>query len=359
MTATTGAQADEVQVPHRPDIPGLRFRHFRGPEDYPGMAAANQRTRDEAGIQEIITAEGMAHTYAHLVHSDLATDLLVVERDGHIVAYARVEWRDLVDGSRQFTTICLLDPFQRRQGIGRAMLGWSEARLASIAAGQPDLADRTASMQTFTFATEVGTIALLERTGWSRVGYGYEMVRSDLDDLPDLAMPAGLQARPVGTDLASRRQVWDALVDAFRDHRAEPEATEVDWEEFHTNPSRDPSLWVVGFDGEEIAGAVLGLINPAENLHHGRERGYIDAVFTRPPWRRRGLARALIARALVRLRDHGMTSAYLGVDGLNPNQAVTLYRDLGFEIETTSIDWTKPLPAGNAGPLGPTEDPTP
>ena len=40
-----------------------------------------------------------------------------------------------------------------------------------------------------------------------------------------------------------------------------------------------------------------------------------------------------------------MTSAYLGVDGLNPNQAMTLYTSLGFEIASTSYDWTKPLPA--------------
>ena len=51
-------------------------------------------------------------------------------------------------------------------------------------------------------------------------------------------------------------------------------------------------------------------------------RGYIAGVWTRRPYRRRGLARALLARVLVLLRERGMTSAYLGVDGLNPNQAV-------------------------------------
>ena len=84
---------------------------------------------------------------------------------------------------------------------------------------------------------------------------------------------------------------------------------------------------------------------PTENAHHGRERGLVAAVYTRRQWRRRGLARALIARCLVRLRERGMTSAYLGVDGLNPNQATDLYASLGFEVVSTSYDWTKPLPA--------------
>ncbi len=46
------------------------------------MAAANQRSRDAAGIEEVVTADGMARDYAHLVNCDLERDLLVVEHDG-------------------------------------------------------------------------------------------------------------------------------------------------------------------------------------------------------------------------------------------------------------------------------------
>ena len=73
-------------------------------------------------------------------------------------------------------------------------------------------------------------------------------------------------------------------------------------------------------------------------------RAYIAGVWTRRPYRRRGLAKALLARVLVLLRERGMTSAYLGVDGLNPNQAVHLYESLGFEVHTSETDWTKPIP---------------
>ena len=40
---------DEIVVPDRPDLPGLAFRHMRIPEDYAGMAAANQASRDRSG----------------------------------------------------------------------------------------------------------------------------------------------------------------------------------------------------------------------------------------------------------------------------------------------------------------------
>jgi mycothiol synthase len=347
---------DEVEVPDRPAVTGLRFRHFRGAADYPGMAAANQAARDGAGIEEVITAEGMARTYQHLTNCDPDLDILVVERDDRIVGYARVEWRDLTDGSRSFVSIFQLHPNQRRQGIGRAMLGWCEARLAAKAAALPDRATVPAVMQAFAFGAETGAVALLEQSGWTRKGHGYEMVRPTLDDIPDVPMPAGLVVRPIGMDEASRRAVWDAAAEAFRDHRAEPEPTDEDWLQFLGDRFQDPSLWVVAFGGDEIAGAVLGKIDPEENAHHGRERGICDSVFTRRAWRRRGLARALLARALVRLRDHGMTSAYLGVDGLNPNQAMTLYSSLGFEVSSMSIDWIKPLPDWTGVPA-PSETP--
>ena len=89
---------------------------------------------------------------------------------------------------------------------------------------------------------------------------------------------------------------------------------------------------------------MYGRIDPEENAHHGVLQGYIDGVWTRKAYRRRGLARALLAQVLGLLRERGMTSAYLGVDGLNPNQAMTLYESLGFEIRTSETDWTKPLP---------------
>lgn len=344
---------DEIILADRPKVPGLRFRHFHAPDDFAGMAAANQAARDAGGQEEVITAESMARDYTRHINWDPMADTVIAERDSRIVGYARTQWRDHTDGKRAFTTIVIVEPAQRGTGIAEAMLGWAETRLVAIASGIPPAERRPGTLQTFTLGSETEIATALQARRWTRTGQGYEMVRPTLDDVPDVAMPAGLVVRPVGVDEASRRRVWDAGVEAFADERDETEATEEEWLAFLADPRQDPALWVIAFDGDEIAGGVRGLIDPAENAHHGRERGLLDGVFTRRPWRRRGLARALIARALVRLRDHGMTSAYLGVDGLNPNQAMDLYGSLGFEIVSTTYDWAKPLPADIA--VGPTE----
>ena len=102
---------------------------------------------------------------------------------------------------------------------------------------------------------------------------------------------------------AAERRVWEAAAEAFRDERDEGEWTEADWRNVRADPNRDPSLWAIAFEGDEVAGGVQGRIDPDENAHHGTLQGYIDGVWTRAPYRRRGLARALLARVLVLLRD--------------------------------------------------------
>jgi len=347
MTATseTGLGRDlGLELPPALTGAGHSVRRFAGPDDYAGMAAANQRSRDAAGIEEVVTAEGMARDYSHLVNCELDRDLLVVEAARSIVGYARVEWRDLEDGTRGFRAIVMLEPAYAGSGLYGPMLQWAEDRSIAKARAIPASERRPSSLRSSSFGAEVDLMAALEARGWTRSGHGYEMVRPDLDGIPDLPMPAGLEVRPIPPDRAALRQVWDAATDAFRDERDESEPTESDWETSLEDPLEDPSLWLVAFDSDEVAGGVHGRIDPTENAHHGRERGLVAAVYTRRAWRRRGLARALIARCLIRLRERGMTSAYLGVDGLNPNQATDLYASLGFEVVSTSYDWTKPLP---------------
>jgi mycothiol synthase len=322
-----------------PAVSGLRFRHWRGPDDLAGMAVVNQLARDDAGVEEVVNVETMTRVYDHLTNCDLTRDLMIVERDGRTIAYVRVDWRDLTNGSRQFYSLCVVEPAERGQGIGQAMLSWSEERLAEIAADLP--ADRAGQFFGMTYATDVRGRSLLEKNGWSQVARGYEMVRPTLEYVPAIDIPQGLHVREVGE--SERRTVWEAAREAFRDHRDEEEWTEEDWARFREDLP-DQSLWVVAFDGDEVAGGILNAIDPASNAHHGRARGVLASVWTGARWRRRGLAKALIARSLVRLRERGMTSAYLDVDGANPNQAMGLYASLGFEVASSTIDWRKPLP---------------
>jgi ribosomal protein S18 acetylase RimI-like enzyme len=122
------------------------------------------------------------------------------------------------------------------------------------------------------------------------------------------------------------------------------EWTEEDWQRHLDDPhNADPRYWRVGWDGDEIAGVIMTTVSVEENEAHGRRRVYVASVSVRRPWRRRGLARALLTSSLVGARDEGFTTASLGVDTDSPTGATDLYRSLGFEPEKTFTTWRKPF----------------
>jgi len=107
------------------------------------------------------------------------------------------------------------------------------------------------------------------------------------------------------------------------------------------SPELDTGLWRVAWDGDEVAGSVMNFIYPAENDALGVRRGWLDHVSVRRPWRRRGLASALIVASLHALRDAGMTEAALGVDAENPTGALQLYEGLGFLRTKRDLNYSK------------------
>lgn len=334
---TTADAHAPLALPTAPTIPGFRFRHFAGPADYVGMVRANMAARRHDGVVETVTVEGMASDYAHLTNSDLEHDLLIGEVDGEIVAYGRTEWTELNEGGRAYISVCLIDPAWRRRGIGRAMLHWQEERRRRVAAAHSDVSPRW--LLSYAPEANAGATALLSAEGYAVVRRYQEMLRPRLDDLPEPAVPAGLELRAGLAEQA--RQVWEAIAEAFRDHFGEQDESESAYQRFVNGPQFNPALWVVAWDGSQVAGSVINVIDDPE--HDGSRLATLDAVSVRRPWRRRGLARAMVAESLRRVRDAGATRATLGVDTDNENRALQLYTNAGFVPVTAELEWRKPV----------------
>jgi ribosomal protein S18 acetylase RimI-like enzyme len=116
------------------------------------------------------------------------------------------------------------------------------------------------------------------------------------------------------------------------------------------DPRRDLGLWVIAWQGDEIAGIVLNRIDRETNTQLGLQRGWVSSVGVRRPWRRRGLARAMVAQSLRVLRDAGMTTAGLGVDAQNGTGALVVYESVGFAVAATERVYRKPLQRRGALP---------
>ena len=329
-----------VEMAAAPRIAGLRFRRYAGPVDHPAMLVVYEAAHEADGLEEVTNLEQFDLNYRTLVNCDPDRDILLAEVDGELVAYSRVFWQDLVEGGRAYECFGFVHPAWRRRGIGRAMLRHDEARIREIAAGHAGVHPKWFGSEGID--TDPGNTALLRGAGYEPARWFYDMVAGSLEGIDAPPMPDGLVLRPVTRD--QYRRIWEAEAEAFRHHWGEPEWTEPDWERNDADPDHaDPRLWRVGWDGDEIAGVVRTTVPEAENERHGRRRVYVAGVSVRRPWRRRGLARALLAGSLVGARDAGYTSASLGVDTDSPTGATGLYRSLGFEPERTFVAWRKPL----------------
>ena len=115
-------------------------------------------------------------------------------------------------------------------------------------------------------------------------------------------------------------------------------------------PWRDPSLWRVAWDGDRVAGQVRSYIDEQENAEFGRRRGYTEFISVRRPYRRRGLARALLVQSLEAVRDRGMEEAALGVLTENLHGAFRLYESVGFRVVRSWTTLQKPLGSPDGAP---------
>jgi GNAT superfamily N-acetyltransferase len=231
-------------------------------------------------------------------------------------------------------------PGWRRRGIGGAILTWLEDRQRKIAATHPQ--DGPRFHQAESFDSAYATIALLERCEYAVARRWYEMTRPLSEEIPDVALPDGLEVRPVTPE--QYRRIWDADVEAFRDHWGFAEPKEEDYQRWLEDPVvMQPELWQIAWDGDEIAGQVRSFINHRMNEERGWKRGHSEFISVRRPYRRRGLATALIMRSLRILKHQGMTEAALGVDTENISGALRLYESCGFRVARSGAVYRKPM----------------
>jgi ribosomal protein S18 acetylase RimI-like enzyme len=217
-----------------------------------------------------------------------------------------------------------------------------EGRLREIASGHPVEVEKY--FLSFVMQGETGLAAMLEKTGYQPVRYAFDMLRPDLENIPDFPLPEGLEVRPVLPE--HYRAIWDADIEAFHDHWGFTEQSEEDYQAWLTDTTTfQPQLWQIAWDiaTDQVAGQVKTYINHEQNQLYHRQRGYTESISVRRPFRRRGLARALIARSLQAQKQAGMTESALGVDSENVSGATRVYEDCGFRVVKRNTLYKKTL----------------
>ncbi|HZU85964.1 MAG TPA: GNAT family N-acetyltransferase [Anaerolineaceae bacterium] len=331
---------NQIQLPEAPAIPGLAFRTFRGIEDCANIHAILTACDKAEGGERADTLEDVITSYSHLNNCDPYQDLIFAEINGEPIAYTRIEHRreDLTN-IRIYLSIGFIKPEWWRKGIGRAMLHWGENRLRQIAASQPE--DGPRFFEGFTADNQKGKIALFYAEGYIPVRHFHNMVRPNLESIPDLPLPDGIEVRPAKPE--DYRLIWEEMQDAFQDHWGYHRESEENYQHWLASSEFQPDLWQIAWDGPRVVGTVLGYINQAENEANHRKRGYTEEITVLREYRKKGIARALIAGCLRALKAAGMNEAALGVDAENISGATRLYEAMGYRTVSKSSTMRKPL----------------
>ncbi len=341
MTArgSTSTEARTLEIPGLPS--DVRVRPFHLAADAPALAAFLADVNVADRNNQVLTAEELAIEWRRTPGFEPERDALILEDAAGIVAHLNVDAQ--VRGDKVVHWIeGWVRQDRRRQGIGRALLRWAERHSALLltrgVSPEPELPHVLGLG-----ALEVipAAMAFMATTDYVPFRYGFQM-RRPLDlPIPDFDLPPGIEIRPVREE--DHRKIWDADVEAFRDHFEPRDRDDSDFEAAFSFPGLDTSMWRVAWDGDEVVGSVMNAIFPEENEKTGLSMGWLEHVSVRKAWRGRGVAKALIVSSLHVLRDRGLEIAALGVDGENPTGALALYEGLGFQAHQKWISHRKPL----------------
>ena len=324
-------------------IAGVSFRTYRGPDDLPGIVDVMTASHLADDFDYLPTIEQLRVEFEKPSGYDPRRHYLVAEKDGRIVAAGHASHR-VRDGADSYAVDPEVHPDHRAAGIGPALLFRLEAVAREMAAERASggaAPNGSPTLIGWCVDSAVQTGRLFRDHGYAEVRYFFEMLRSPLDDVPDAPLPAGLEIRPVRPD--DHRRIFEAEEEAFRDHWGAHDWTDADFEGMFAGPELDTTLWRVAWEGDEVAGVCANWIYEEENERLGVSRGWLEQVSVRGPWRRRGLARALIAESLRAFRQRGLSEGALGVDAENPTGALGLYEGLGFRIAARATAFRKPL----------------
>ena len=269
---------------------------------------------------------------------------IVVDDEGRMIA-----WAHAGDPGEPYVVLpcgVIVHPdFADREGLWDDLYAWAVEH-ASRFVGQAPEGARVCAVES-AMEMDQARRSAVERIGFEMVRV-QNVMRIDLKEAPPAAAwPEGIAVRPAKVDVELEKLARSSR-EAFRDHWGHVEQPfEQDLEEWRSwidslGERRDPTLWFVAHDGDEIAG--LGFFST--EVAGDTTRSYVETLSVRPAYRKRGVALALLHHGFGEVHRRGYAAVELDMDSENLTGALRLYERAGMRVIRKIISYEKTLREG-------------
>jgi ribosomal protein S18 acetylase RimI-like enzyme len=308
--------------------------------------------REDAADWAVLLAaiEAADRTDEHFSEQDLLEDFSDPDRDFErgsvavydgtaMVGYGAVTCRSAADPVHEMWQQGGVHPNYRSRGIGSRLLDWAER--AAVPLHRERYPGRPLTLSGACISGNDGAVALYAAHGYRQARWFHGMTRDLATPLPEVPGPAGVDI--VG--FTPERSPDARLVsnEAFRDHWGSTDDTVEQWAHFTGLGAFRPALSFLAYAGQEPLGIIMSQEYDAYTEATGIRDLHIPLIGTRRMGRKRGIASALLFRALAEASAAGFTTASLGVDADSPTGALGLYKRAGFTVRDTWIAQLKPV----------------
>jgi GNAT superfamily N-acetyltransferase len=287
---------------------------------------------------EFLTEQDLLGEFGHPDH-DFPRGSMGVFSGGAMAAFGTVTVRSEADPVHDMRYWGGVHPAWRQRGLGGRLLDWAED--AAVRLHQEHFPGRPLSLSGSSLRHNPDAAALYAAHGYKPVRWFQVMSRDLKAPLPAAPLAPEVRVVPFSPEVSEDARL--IRNEAFADHWGSTETSSQAWAHHVAGGTIRPGFSFVASIGQEPAGLVLSEEYEAYNEQIGGRDLFIGLVGTRRAARGRGIASALLVRALAEAQAAGFSSGSLTVDADSPTGAVGLYERVGFALQHTSITQAKTL----------------
>lgn len=186
-------------------------------------------------------------------------------------------------------------------------------------------------------ANNAAACSLMEREGYTAFRYFYRMEAALAEEPAAPEWPDNIEVRSliVGKD---EHRFYSMFQEAMADHWGFLPMDFETWKERQFGSTFEPSLWFLATEnGEPVGGSACSIADGV---------GWVNDLAVRRPWRRRGVAMALLRHSAGEFHRRGLAKYALGVDVDSPTGATRLYERAGMHVAQRHAAYGKVLREG-------------